>query len=67
MNIKKRKKWHSMIQISTSCFRTNSTTSGSHAKGVDGGESQCKGERGGEVQSVEDSNQSAMGNSTGSG
>ena len=56
-----------MIQISTSCFRTNSTTSDSHAKAVDGGESQCKGEQGGEVQSVEDPNQSAMGNSTGSG
>ena len=67
MNKKKRKKLHSMIQISTSCFKTNSTTSDSHAKAVDGGESQCKGEQGGEVQSVEDTNQSAMGNSTGSG
>jgi len=52
-----------MIQISASCFRTNSTTSDSHAKEVDGGASQCKGEQGGEVQS----NKSAMGNSTGSG
>lgn len=48
----------------------NSTASKFHAKGEDGGESQCIGEHGGEVHSFVDANRSEnsdMGNSTGSG